>query len=113
MNNTEVFRLLRQRNVIKALVHFSGGNDEGDVESITLLVDAGQIDLEPHYYGDDDSDPDKHLAKLLAEPVWDRYGGFGGDFYVDGRVVYDVTAGTAKMHTTEQESVDHEYELDL
>ena len=37
------------------------------------------------------------LAEALSRPVYDEYGGFAGEFEVEGRVVWDVSKGTVGM----------------
>jgi hypothetical protein len=105
---------LRERSVVKAVVAYSGGNDEGGVESITLTValangSTEERQFEP-YVGsgyryergewrqiEPPTDDDSILAQQLGAPVYERYGGFAGDFSVNGHVVFDVAASTVKI----------------
>lgn len=102
MSKNEAFSLLRQRGASRAVVTFAGGNDEGDVEGIVLLIGDEEVRLEP-YYGDGEGEltDDQQLAELLAAPVWERYGSFAGDFYVYGNVTYDVEKQTVVMSKDE------------
>jgi hypothetical protein len=101
VDKNRVFQLLRLRGASKAVVSFSGGNDEGDVDSIKLTIGDEQIDLDVWWEGDQTDHPDKELSVLLAAPVWERYGGFAGDFQVYGIVTFDVAAGTVVMSKEE------------
>jgi len=42
MDNAEVFRRIRERGAVRAVVEFSGGNDEGGAESIALYDGEGR-----------------------------------------------------------------------
>lgn len=56
-----------------------------------------------------DATPDEvkwaQVAQAIQAPIYDRYGSFAGEFYVDGTLTWDVTAGTHKLHG--QEEVSH------
>ena len=39
--------------------------------------------------------------QALSQPVYDEYGGFAGEFEVEGRVVWDVPKGTVIMKGSE------------
>jgi hypothetical protein len=77
------------RGADRAVVLFSGGCDEGGVDSITL------------YRGDEPlgqlrglGAADEALADALSQDVYDRWYGFEGDFSVSGSVTWDL-AGNA------------------
>ena len=115
LSRDEMFTRLRQMNAAKAIVEFSGGGDEGGVDSITLYDGEGRLlasftpqarsKLEENYSGSrwdgvcyvpvEPDTPNNELARALAAPVHERYGSFAGEFYVTGTVVYDVVAGLA------------------
>lgn len=117
-----VFQLLRAKGASKAVVRFSGGNDEGGVDSIELILplangEEAKVDL-PVYHGSymhpgKDKTDDQDLSDLLGSPVDDRYGSFAGDFEVYGTVVWDVAAATATFHQSYSEPryVDSEEDL--
>lgn len=44
MERSEVFALLAAKGAAKAVVHFSGGNDEGGVDGIELLDKDGNVE---------------------------------------------------------------------
>lgn len=54
------------------------------------------------------TDEEVKLAKVLTvleHPIYDRWGSFAGEFYVNGTLTWDVTGGTYKV--TGQETVEH------
>ena len=109
MNRDQAFAALRQRGVAKAVVSFSGGNDEGGVNDITLLDASGetlQHDLPTYTYGKEGEDV--ALSEALGEPVYDQYGSFSGEFDVDGEVIWGVETREVRMSKEETEWVHSE-----
>lgn len=106
------------------MLTFSGGHDEGSVESITLIVAGGkaEMDLPTWYcggYGWDNekntykplSEPaneDEELADLLEGPINERFGAWGGAPSTYGTLTWDVATGDAKLSYTQDEPADHE-----
>lgn len=112
MNRNQVFEKLKELGATKAIVAFSGGNDEGGVDDIYLYNNDQQISHQfgswytGHTWGyrEDGSYgvlPDKEeadaLAVALVAPVDERYATFAGEFYVHGEVVWDVEQKTVYM----------------
>ncbi len=111
---------LARRGFVRAAVEFSGGNDEGGVEEITLFRENGQTeDIDP-YYGEGyryvngrfesirtELDDDEKLAQQLGTPVYDAYGSFAGEFSVYGKVIFDVANRTVKMEKEEMSGYDY------
>lgn len=92
-------------------VSFSGGNDEGGADNIALIYDEDELvttDIGSALYSKED--PAHEISNALAEPVYDEYGSFAGDFHVNGIVVWDVAKRTITMdgsfETTNSESVE-------
>lgn len=104
----EVFELLDQLGAVRAEASFSGGNDEGGVDQITLTMRDGTKSVLPGYvyesmagmHPNDPREPQrfnpmqKRLIELMNEPVNARYGSFAGEFYVNGVVVADPASNT-------------------
>lgn len=128
MTKEQVFAELEARGVAKAVAVFSGGNDEGGVDQITLFneddIEIGS--LEP-YYGrgqvydsatgswkpieDPDKTGDNDLAMALGGPSDDRWGSYAGEFYVSGEVIWTVADRKVKMDYDEEvPSSDHHEE---
>lgn len=104
MDKTYVLDELRKRGASKALVSFSGGNDEGGVDNITLslkLANGTETEQELEVWGSKGTDDEKLVSELSAA-VYDRYYSFAGEFYVNGDVVVDVEEGTVTMSTSEE-----------
>lgn len=96
----ETFNLMRACGITKAVVEFSGGNDEGGPDDIEVTREGANEPSElPAYYGSRDGSGtrEEQLADLLARPVYAEYGTFAGEFYVHGRVVWDLEARTVRM----------------
>ncbi len=57
------------------------------------------------YYGEAEEpfEGAHRLAEALSRPVYDEYGGFAGEFEVEGRVVWDVPNATVSMVGSEAE----------
>ena len=115
-DKTKAFEMLAAKGMVKAVVSFSGGNDEGGVDQIvmyaTLDPDAEGVELpcfEPGgytYNGETGKwdvpvnptvTPDQKLAEILETPVDETYGSFAGDFQVDGIVTWNVAEQSVTM----------------
>jgi hypothetical protein len=98
-----VFGMLREQGAIKAVLSYNGGNDEGGVDDITLVlegVDASGKNIEVNYPTQWDGGED--LAELLEKPVEEKYGSWAGDFSAYGTLTWDVEAGTVILDDYEQ-----------
>lgn len=42
------------------------------------------------------------VAQVLESPIYERFGSFAGDFYVQGNVTWDIDKGTYEMHGEEE-----------
>ena len=107
MTREEVFGRLRELGAVAAVVPFNGGHDEGFIEGITLQDAQGDAVAVIHedYYGDakESFEGAHRLAEALSQPVYDEYGGFAGEFEVEGRVIWDVSKATVSMVGSEAE----------
>lgn len=127
LTKKEMWAELKNRNVAKAIVDFSGGGDEGGVESVTLYdKDNKQIGTlqESHPPQTWDSEKrcwvlnreltmDEKLVNTLAQPVYDKYYTFAGEYYVTGQVEYDVENQQSKMNGSESHEVYDSFEEDV
>jgi hypothetical protein len=112
MSRTAVFSALRSRGADRAVVAFSGGGDEGGADSITLY--AGEEELSQlslyTYVGETPRcpvNPDVALADALSDPVNKEYGGFDGDFDVEGEVIWETEGETVMLVKDEREGYEH------
>lgn len=86
--------------VVRATVSFCGGNDEGHCDGITL--DYGDGTNEALFeYPRPEGEKGK-LLDLLTIPVYDRYGGFAGEFSVQGVLTWDYATKDVSMEGSEQ-----------
>jgi hypothetical protein len=104
----KIFRELTRCNVATVEVQFSGGGDEGSVNRIRLFnADGVEINVLEEAYISSEYDEktknwkptremtrDEMLAEALSQPVYDKYGGFDGDFSVDGKICWNVKERT-------------------
>lgn len=102
-NKQRTFNLMAQLDIRKAEVEFSGGNDEGGVDNITVYRGERQIEGNlPVSYATKDATSEQELAELLGRPVYDKYYGFAGEFYVQGTVVWDLATKKVNMGGSEE-----------
>lgn len=108
MSRDEVFAELHRRGVAKATANFSGGNDEGFVDEITMFSALGQEvgTLSEYRYGGQ-GDEDTRLAEAIAQPIYDEYGGFGFEGSVHGDLTWDVPARKVRMSKNEMTEYVH------
>lgn len=107
-NKNRCLQLLRSAGVAEAEVEFSGGNDEGGVDSITLIDSNGnskEID-----FWSNTVESERELVEQLCAPVYNQYFSFAGEFHVNGTVYFNVEAETVRMSKDEQEYVHHDYD---
>jgi hypothetical protein len=106
------FAELARLGADRAVVEFSGGNDEGGPDSITLYQGENNVSaLSPSAYaGLNASAAQKAEADLVAclsQPIYDQFGGFDGDFDVYGELIWDVAAQTVHMLRDERSEYEH------
>lgn len=125
MTKKEVFEMLEKLNIAKVIVEFSGGGDEGGADSISAYNENNEVVELPKFgkqrvsrfdhtqekwvYDRELTETEKML-EALEKPIEDKYGGFDGDFYVSGEVVWDVKK--KKVLLSGKESVQHEESFD-
>jgi hypothetical protein len=101
MTRTEVFAELARRGADRALVEFSGGNDEGGPDAITLCKGEALVSTLSAWpcerNATTDQEADARLADALSGPVFEVYGTFAGDFDVTGEVIWDSEEKTVQM----------------
>lgn len=107
----KVFALLKAKGAIKAVLSYNGGNDEGGVDDITLVLEGVdengkniEVDHPTQWNGGEE------LAELLEGPVDSKYGSWAGDFSAYGTLTWDVEAGTVVMDDYEQSGYDYNQE---
>ena len=110
MTRAEVFAELQSRGADRALVIFSGGNDEGGPDSIALQAGEEEIRTLPTWAGEGETatvKADARLADALSDPVFEAYGTFAGDFDVTGEVIWDLEEQTVQMIRDERADYEH------
>ena len=99
---------LRTLGIAQAVVHYSGGNDDGGSEGISTIMEDGTTgEIKEHYlegewipgkgYVTPNDYPEEirkeaELADILVAPVYRLWGTFAGDFYVSGEITWDTKA---------------------
>ena len=111
MTKEQVFAELASRGADRAVVEFSGGNDEGGPDSITLHHGETTLcTLSAWPCAQDATDgeaADVRLADALSAPVFDVYHTFAGDFDVTGEVIWNVEDATVRMIRDERADYEH------
>lgn len=104
----DTFAALRALNVAKVEITFSGGDDQGGPDSTTFVLNDSQTincpwqmvwperDLTPQETAIND------YLDFLEAPIYERWGGFAGEFYVEGTLIWDVASETCRMWGTER-----------
>lgn len=101
-------RLLKEHGIAKVIIEFSGGNDEGGVDSASYF----RSDTVKSADGEDekvDVPETSELSRACEASVYAKYTSFAGDFYVNGNVTFDVEAGTVVMEADEQIPTSHPF----
>ena len=112
MNRDDVWTELARRKVDLVKVEYSGGNDEGGVEVICfyqLSVTGneqmvGVLKDHPSYRVNltPEQKSDNQLYRFLEQPVYDKWGGFNGEYSVSGTLTWEVIKRTV-THSGEEE----------
>lgn len=139
VNISEALTWLRSFGVDELRIQFSGGNDEGGVnDSIAVDSDGNEVNLpstngayfsqkwdkstqtysEPKWligWGDNTRDvtPEEQDIALfwaaLEDPIYDEYGSFAGEFYVNGTLTWFAQTGKHEIHGTYEYTVSEEF----
>jgi hypothetical protein len=143
MSTRDAMAALRKQGFVTAIVHFSGGNDEGGADGfVGVKADGEQVRIDGsdarqdqeydpvsqtwkstgwvvHSWGQDRSyttrpaTPEEiehaRICEVLEGPIYDQYGSFAGEFYVDGTCTWDVATGKAEMHGHYQSMVGEDF----
>lgn len=114
-------RALEVQGVVKCMIDYSGGNDEGGVDSITVTYADGREETNPTWckrtyeammhnpktgkWESKTLSPGRRqankMADLIEQPVYDKYYTFAGEYYVHGTLEYDVRDGKVRMDGSE------------
>lgn len=105
LTRQHVWRLLDTLRITGVTVEFSGGNDEGATDAITVWY----ADDVYEYVQEDPNDesPDQRLIHALCQPVYGRWGGFDSGSEVVGQVVWDTKTRQVTADYQETEWVAH------
>jgi hypothetical protein len=103
MNKEQVFDELSKLGIVEVKVPFSGGGDEGWVEGVYAEhTQLGELELGDEWHKGKDGDKvTPELRTALAKPVYDKYGSFAGEFYVQADLMWNVPE--RKVYFTGQE----------
>lgn len=98
MNQTipgDLLASLRALDIVKVVLPFSGGHDEGHYSTAYLTYRNGKTrELVENWKTSEETETeDDRLFQMLAKPIEDEWGGFAGDFSVSGNLTYEVQDG--------------------
>lgn len=119
-----VAKLLEKMNELGAVrleAYYSGGNDQGGIEELQVLIDEDGKSIEPPpQFAETDEKWPNGNPKVIYDPTgfWQsandilstRYGSWAGDFEAYGTLYVDVKEGRAWVQGTE--GVTHYEEID-
>ena len=95
MTRDEAFSKLAELGAASAVIRYSGGGDEGGVDSVEVLDEDAVVLYDLHaYYPDATAEPffgAGDLAETLEAPVDEQHGGFTGAG-VDGQITWVVAS---------------------
>ncbi len=112
LDRAGVFAALERLGADRAVVEFSGGNDEGGPDTITLFNGEETLRTLPTSWQARDAEQDLvAVSDVLSEPVFDAYGTFAGDFDVTGEVIWNVPSRMVQTIRDERSGYDHFEEL--
>jgi hypothetical protein len=112
----KAWKLMKQLGAAKAIVSYSGGNDEGGITDIRLLDAAGELLQElPSWAPQRESQewdpetktwskkvieltPEQELTHMFDAEVDAHYGSFAGEFYVSGEFTWDLATRKVEDH---------------
>jgi hypothetical protein len=131
MTKGAVLTELAKRGITRVEVEYSGGNDEGGVDDITFYKGEDVVEVpEPRRANGFVHDPktgkwvqetkgftpeelkEGEFFEGLEAPVYAKYYSFAGEFYANGKVIWDVGAGTCKMQGYEEEPQGRNFDED-
>jgi hypothetical protein len=108
LDRAKAFTALARLGADRAVVAFSGGNDEGGPDAITLFSGEEELRTLPTWWQSGDAEKELvPLSDALSTPVFEAYGTFAGDFAVDGQVIWDVTEKTVRLIRDERSDYQH------
>lgn len=119
----EALETLRELHITRVEITFSGGNDEGGADGVTAFdTQSNEVDVPKgrayrngnlwqvyefiqHRSSSRPATEDEitwsRVRDVLEGPIYERWGSFAGEFYVQGTLTWDVVKGTHEMHGQE------------
>jgi hypothetical protein len=95
----EIFAFIESKGGDSVVVSYSGGNDEGGIDSIEMFKDELKVcefeepreewNAIQHTYVPDDSNPDNKFIAAMTAPVYEEYHSFAGEYSVEGAITWD------------------------
>lgn len=103
---------LRDAGFNRVEIEFSGGNDEGGAEGgVATKVDGSEFQLD--FWNSGDSPFDHETIQELQKPIYDRYYTFAGEFYVWGKLIWDVPNNRVYMSGDEEVPTSEPFEVEV
>lgn len=89
INKELIFSELTAKNINSVHIGFSGGNDEGGADDMVIRRNNGDEEKSDFWRNLSTIIP-SDIVEKLTEPIYDKWGGFAGDFQVYGTLIWDV-----------------------
>jgi hypothetical protein len=98
---------LKSKGINNVEVIYSGGHDEGGTDEILVYYEDGRkdtwdesevpvrtYDWHLQKWNQPEMTDQQHLIDQLVKPVYDEYGGFAGESYYNGKIIWNVAENT-------------------
>ena len=130
MTKEDMFTLLKNKQYSKVVIEYSGGNDEGGVDSI-IVYDHTEKEVEHDFrniwisrdnmigWGKDarpatseEIQMNKYM-NVLTKPIYNRFYSFAGEFNVSGELVWDVKNKKVTLSGNESTRIYEPFTVDV
>lgn len=104
-----IWRYLKKNGFSELTLSFSGGNDNGSIDGCELRrSDGSSVNVD--FYSDLLGEL-KVVLEQAAEPIYDRYGSFAGDYSVSGTLQYVLKDHSVLLSGYETEYIPFDVDL--
>lgn len=119
----EVFAFIESKGGDSAVIDYSGGHDEGGINSIGIYKDDNLVceleeprerwNPETKTYELVGDKGEEKFIKAIIQPVYEEYHSFAGEFYVDGTLTWDCKEKKVTNSGEEEIPVSNSFEKEI